>query len=291
MKFTVVTPSFKQLPFLKLNAASVADQRRTGVEVEHIVQDAASPDGTAQWLATRPDVTGISEKDGGMYDAINRGIIRGTGDIFSWLNCDEQYLPGALDTMRAYFEAHPGVDIAVGHTVVVDPDGNYLCHRKAVLPRMPIVRLGRLPVHSSSMFFRSHLVKGPDAQLFDTSWKALGDWEWVRRLILRGAQVGMVDAFLSAFADTGGNLAITPTGMAETKRAKDMLTPFQRITAPIVRMDEYLRKYRSGYYSQAPYDVAIYRPDPTTADGVSTRRRTQHVDKPTFLWKSRVMYQ
>ncbi len=291
MKFTVVTPSFKQLQYLKLNAASVADQRSNGVNVEHIVQDGGSTDGTKEWLADHKYVVGISEKDEGMYDAINRGIIRGTGDVFSWLNCDEQYLPGALATVQAYFEANPDVDIAVGHTVVVDDDGRYMCHRKAVSPRISIVRLGRLPVHSSSMFFRSRLVKGPDAQLFDTTWKALGDWEWVKRHIQRDARFGVVEAFISSFTDTGGNLGMTPMAMSEIQRAKDMLTPFQKATVPVARMGEYARKYQNGYYTQAPFDYSIYVNDPAGPDGISASRRVHHVAKPTFYWKGHMFVQ
>ncbi|MBK7482552.1 MAG: glycosyltransferase [Flavobacteriales bacterium] len=82
MKFTVVTPSFGQLPYLRLNAASIADQRDAGADVEHIVQDGGSKDGTREWLLTRPDIRGIAEADSGMYDAINRGIRKGEGDVF-----------------------------------------------------------------------------------------------------------------------------------------------------------------------------------------------------------------
>jgi glycosyltransferase involved in cell wall biosynthesis len=123
MKFTVVTPSFGQLHYLKLNAASIADQRAPGIDVEHIVQDGGSKDGTREWLATRPDIRGVAEADNGMYDAINRGIMKGEGDIFSWLNCDEQFLPGALAAVKTFFEEHPEADMLAGDTLVVDAKG------------------------------------------------------------------------------------------------------------------------------------------------------------------------
>src|SRR5271155_3382250 len=104
MRFSVVTPSFRQSQWLKLCVASVADQ---GVEVEHIVQDACSDDGTLDWLLTDPRVKAFSEKDAGMYDAVNRGLRRASGQILSYLNCDEQYLPGALQAVGDYFERHP----------------------------------------------------------------------------------------------------------------------------------------------------------------------------------------
>jgi len=92
VKISIVTPSFRNSDWLKLCVASVADQ--AGVEVEHIVQDAQSDDGTQEWLARDRRVQAYIEKDLGMYDAINRGWRRATGEILAYLNCDEQYQPG-----------------------------------------------------------------------------------------------------------------------------------------------------------------------------------------------------
>lgn len=289
MKFTVVTPSFGQLAFLKLNAASVADQRGPGVEVEHVVQDGGSKDGTREWLGERTDIRGVAEADKGMYDAINRGIIKGTGEVFSWLNCDEQYLPGALDAVREFFERNPKVDIAAGDTIVVDGQGEYMCHRKAVVPSAGILRLGRLPVQSSSLFFRSRTVKGPKAVLFDTKWKAMGDWAWLKELMDNGARLERIPKFLSTFTDTGGNLGMSPRAISEMQEVRAALSPIQRATAPVVRAGDYLRKFTDGYYFQKPYDYAIYDTDPSAPSGVSTSRRSHHVAKPTFIWKGHMM--
>src|SRR5208282_2311123 len=103
MKFSIVTPSFRNSRWLKLCIASVADQQ--GVEVEHIVQDSCSDDGTQDWLPQDRRVRAFIEKDSGMYDAINRGYRRAQGDILAHLNCDEQYLPGALRAVGDYFAA------------------------------------------------------------------------------------------------------------------------------------------------------------------------------------------
>ena len=101
MKFSIITPSFRNSEWLKLCVASVADQ--SGVKFEHIVQDACSDDGTQHWLPGDSRVKAYIEKDGGMYDAVNRGYRRATGDILSYLNCDEQYLPGALAAVKSFF--------------------------------------------------------------------------------------------------------------------------------------------------------------------------------------------
>jgi glycosyltransferase involved in cell wall biosynthesis len=93
MTFFIITPSLRNSDWLKLCIASVADQQ---VDAEHIVQDACSDDGTLDWLPHDKRVKAFIEKDSGMYDAVNRGLRKAIGEILAYLNCDEQYLPGAL---------------------------------------------------------------------------------------------------------------------------------------------------------------------------------------------------
>src|ERR1700758_4755369 len=100
LRFSIITPSFLGRQWLPLCIASVADQQR--VEVEHIVQDSCSGDGTEELLRNYSSVREYIEKAEGMYDAVNRGFDRATGDILAYLNCDEQYLPGALKAVHEY---------------------------------------------------------------------------------------------------------------------------------------------------------------------------------------------
>src|SRR3954468_24481434 len=100
MMISVVTPSWNNSDWLKLCVASVADQAGP---FEHIVQDGSSTDETLDWLLNDPRVKARSEPDRSMYEAINRGLKRAGGDILGYLNCDEQYLPGALEKVRNYF--------------------------------------------------------------------------------------------------------------------------------------------------------------------------------------------
>ena len=116
MQFSIITPSFRNSDWLKLCVASVADQ---GVEVEHIIQDACSDDGTQEWLPHDPRVKAFIEKDSGMYDAINRGLRRATGEVLACLNADEQYLPGAFAAVWSCFQTHPEAEVVFGDAVVV----------------------------------------------------------------------------------------------------------------------------------------------------------------------------
>src|SRR5215831_17901881 len=85
LTFSIITPSYKNSAWLKLCIASVADQK--GVELEHIVQDSCSDDGTQDWLPNDRRVKAFIEKDLGMYDAVNRGLRRARGEILAYLNC------------------------------------------------------------------------------------------------------------------------------------------------------------------------------------------------------------
>src|SRR5262245_14646350 len=78
VRVSIVTPSYRSSVWLKFCISSVADQN---AEVEHIVQDAGSDDGTLDWLSKDSRIRTFVEKDRGMYDAINRGFEKSSGDI------------------------------------------------------------------------------------------------------------------------------------------------------------------------------------------------------------------
>ena len=155
MKISIVTPSFRNSAWLRLCVASVADQ--AGVDVEHIVQDALSDDGTQDWLAQDGRVRAYFEKDQGMYDAINRGWRRANGEILAYLNCDEQYLPGGLRRVEDFFRQHPETDVVLADTVVVDKAGQFICCRKSLMPWKNSMRVYN-PVISSSIFIHRRVL-------------------------------------------------------------------------------------------------------------------------------------
>jgi glycosyltransferase involved in cell wall biosynthesis len=278
MRFSVVTPSFRQSSWLKLCVASVADQ---GVEVEHVVQDARSDDGTLDWLLTDPRVRAYSEKDAGMYDAVNRGLRRASGEILSYLNCDEQYLPGALSAVGKYFDRHPEVELVFGDAVVVGPKGEFICYRKVQRPSRYHVMVSHLPTFTSSTFFRrSVLVQ--HGLYFDSQWRDLGDADWVLRALDKGVRIGLLDEFLSTFADTGANMNLAPNAQREKKAMRDSAPVWARKLAPALVWRHRFNRLLLGAYRQKPFSYAIY-----TMDG-GDRRVVHHVPRPTFVWKSRL---
>lgn len=121
MKVSIVTPSFKQGPFIERTLRSVASQTAPGLEIEHVVFDGGSSDGTVDVLRRfSPPVRWVSKKDGGQTDAVNKGIVATDGEIIGWLNSDDIYFPGAISRVAAFFEENPDVDVVYGMADHID---------------------------------------------------------------------------------------------------------------------------------------------------------------------------
>lgn len=123
--FSVITPSFNQANFIRSTIESVLSQR---VDLEHIVIDGGSSDGTVEILdeyAIRfPDrFRFVSEHDNGQSDAINKGMRMARGRILSFLNSDDEYLPGALETIEQAVQQNPQATWFSGKCVIVDQFG------------------------------------------------------------------------------------------------------------------------------------------------------------------------
>jgi GT2 family glycosyltransferase len=74
-------------------------------------------------------VTWISEPDKGLSDAVNKGIAMASGDLIGWLNADDWYLPGALDTVLAAAESNPEAPWITGQCIIVDEEGEEIRRR------------------------------------------------------------------------------------------------------------------------------------------------------------------
>jgi glycosyltransferase involved in cell wall biosynthesis len=121
-RITVVTPSYNQAAFVDQTMRSIHDQDHP--DVEHIVVDGGSTDGSLEIIRTYEDrATIIAEPDRGQTDAINKGLRRATGDIVCWLNTDDYFMPGALSTVAAYFRDHPEALWLTGDCLIVDEHG------------------------------------------------------------------------------------------------------------------------------------------------------------------------
>lgn len=277
MKFSIITPSFRNSAWLKLCIASVADQQ--GVELEHIVQDSCSDDDTASWLPYDKRVKAFIEKDAGMYDAVNRGYRRATGDILAYLNCDEQYLPGGLKTIHDFFAANPKVEVVLAHSLIVDGKGQYMCHRHMMTPT-PWHIWFRFRMLTSSIFIRRKVIH-ERGLYFDTRWRDVGDFHWALALLKNKVPMAVCDSLVATFTDTGENMNLRPNAIREKKETRTMAPRWIWATKPLVILHHRFRRMAAGHFKLPPMSYEIYTRE-------SPERRVKfEVPRPTAVWWAR----
>ena len=253
---SIVTPSFRQLNWLKLCVASVADQN--GITHEHVIQDAGTGAELEQWARTVPGLALYVEKDSGMYDAINRGLRRVSGDVCSYLNSDEQLLPRTLAKVAAFFETHPDIDILFGDAILIDKEGNPISYRRTVLPKFSHVRYAHLNTPTCATFFRRHLVDR--GFFFDPEWRVIGDQVWVESLLRARVRMATLREPLAVFTFTGENLGSTQASQNEAirrRRGSSKWAAFQKLPAVVSHR---IRKLLAGAYKHRSVDIEIYTP-------------------------------
>ena len=134
LKFSIVTPSLNQGPYIQETMESVLSQEGD-FEIEYFVIDGGSSDGSVELIrqcaekvssGNRParcrgiTMEWISEKDHGQSEAINKGLRRATGDFVGYLNSDDLYFPGALARAAEAFADQPEADFIHGDGIFID---------------------------------------------------------------------------------------------------------------------------------------------------------------------------
>ncbi len=262
MDFTIVTPSLGQLEYLECCIASVADQQ--GISIEHIVQDGGSANFKefAETMSKRwPDRPNyrrvmISEPDSGMYDAINKGLKKGTGRICAYLNCDEQYLAGALAKVLDEFKKQAAVDILYGGFLVVDEKGGLVTAQRPVKMFWQHVATSHLPNFTCATFFKREMMETERAY-FDTQYRACADAVWTIERLKRGTKMGMTADFIGVFVEQETNQGVKKEGLAEADAIRCRLHPCVRSTAFLWKLMHRLRKLLEGKYfpKRVSYDI------------------------------------
>ncbi len=249
-----------------------------------MVVDGGSTDGTVEWLkrVSRQRATDtyqlrfVSEADDGMYDALNKGFDSASGQVFAWLNCDEQYLPGTLQKVEASLGAKPSVDILFGGMVMVDPEGEFLACRKAMPMRRNFLEVSYLYNFSCAMFIHRSLweILGR----FDVEYQNAGDEEWVRRALSIGAKTATLNDYLAAFTYSDQNLSSASGALEEhevLKRSSSGVSRLLKIPFNLVRIAE--KMIRGGHLQRTPFAYEIYGEK-------EVGRKRFNVVRPTCLW-------
>lgn len=189
---------------------SIFSQDTDGVEV--LVVDGGSRDGTVDLLRGEPRVRWTSEPDDGLSDAYNKGAQRAQGDVLGWLNADDAYLPGTLQTVRHAFAEDPELVWLTGQCLIVDASGTEIRqpvtrYKNALLRRYSHrLHLTQNFVSAPSTFFRRDAFL--DSGGFDTSLRYSMDYDLYLRLG-RASRPRILHEPLAAFTMDGASLSMT----------------------------------------------------------------------------------
>lgn len=117
---SIITPSFNQGRFLEQTIRSVLEQ--VPPPDEYFIIDGGSTDSSVDIIKKyESQLTGwVSEKDKGQADAINKGFRQAKGEIVAWINSDDYYLPGAIQTAVEMFRQYPDAGLIYGNVLSVD---------------------------------------------------------------------------------------------------------------------------------------------------------------------------
>ncbi len=227
MNFSVVTPAFNGARFIDETIVSVVGQAGP-FTIRYHVQDGGSTDGTldrlARWQARLEagafpmrcrgiEFTYASERDGGIYDAINRGFaVCGPSDVMSWINADDRYEHAAFETVASVLSTFPEVQWLCGRICLLDEGGSVkYCPPASPLPRKAIAAGlfdGRsLPYRSflqqEGMFWRPSLWR--KAGGLNPAFRLAGDFDLWRRFAGH-AELVVVDMVLGCHREHSAQL-------------------------------------------------------------------------------------
>lgn len=206
MRISVITVCYNSVATIEQTIQSVLSQGYD--DLEYIMIDGGSTDGTLKIIDKYKDKIAIclSEPDNGVYDAMNKGLERATGDIVAFLNSDDWYDSGVLHKVKRYFE-ESRADIV---------SGNVYFYISGICKKMILDRANREKIFVEAiyphpaLFVKRRLYN--EFGKFDTTYITGADTKWIMNAWVKGADILCVDDCFTFFRYGG----ISTTGEYDT---------------------------------------------------------------------------
>lgn len=201
MKVSIITVTYNASAHIERTISSVENQ--TFADVEHIIVDGASKDDTIAVaerhgyvpMAGRADGKKlyVSERDKGLYDAMNKGLRLATGQYVCFVNAGDTLHDA--HTLQHVVKASCGgkAGVVYGDTDIVDEQGRFLRHRRLTPPRALTWRSflsGMLVCH------QAFYVNRDIAQSYDLSYRFSADFDWCIRCLKEGTGRDMPNSYV-----------------------------------------------------------------------------------------------
>jgi glycosyltransferase len=183
MKISIITVVYNNERTIKHALEAVLGQ--TYKDIEYVIIDGNSSDKTVEIIKNFKDRLGyfISEKDAGIYDAMNKGVLAATGDVIGILNSDDLYQDATvIEAVMNQFIQDPTLDIVYGDLVYVKSDNvNKVVRKwKSNSYHNKFFDYGNVPPHPS-LFVKKIIYE--EAGLFNLDFKLAADYEFMLRIL------------------------------------------------------------------------------------------------------------
>lgn len=261
-KISIITINYNDAEGLRKTLASVASQTYT--DIEHIIVDGASTDGsidiireydTANQSSANPiRIVWVSEKDKGIYDAMNKGVVKASGEYLLFLNGgDALASPNAIEDVFPYLN---DTDFVIGRSYFSNEGKRsgaspLLSERDMSMYYMYLHGIN----HQSAFIRRNLLIDTP----YDTNVRISADWLFfVQTIVMQSATVKFVDLFFSDFDLTG----VSSNNEAVLREREELLKKVlpERIARDYIQITpHYYEVIRLQWLLNHPICYKIYR--------------------------------
>lgn len=199
MKVSIITVCYNSVNTIEQTILSVLNQSYN--DIEYIIIDGGSTDGTLDVIGKYSDRISkiVSEPDGGIYDAMNKGIQLATGELIAFLNSDDWYNDGVLERVVSKYQSTTG-DVLYGDMSVIDKDDKEIYCLSSDNAKFDEILYETIIFHPCS-FVKTSIMK---KHHFVTKYKICADIDLFIDLYLRGYKFVYVDGAIIANFRLGG---------------------------------------------------------------------------------------
>lgn len=254
---SIITPCLNRVNFVGAAIESVLDQGYPNLE--HIVVDGGSTDGTLDLLRRYQHVRLISEPDEGVYDALNKGIDMARGEIIGHLNSDDLYEPHVLSDVARCFVANPDADMVCGGATVFEEDAEggtavvatYM-ERKDIALSVRNMTLG-VPL-PNTRFVRKRFYDR--VGIYDIRYRLAADRDFFLRAILAGGHAVYLDRPVYRYRSHFGSLTIGTRGTHRLDMVQEYLALAEQYLNG-AETDKDLRRYCRRWHGRETAFAAL----------------------------------
>jgi len=255
-KITIVTTNLNQEVYLESTILSVINQNYPNLE--YIIIDGKSTDHSVDIIKKYENYLSFwcSERDKGLYDALNKGFRRSTGEILMWINSDDMLQEGSLYNIAEIFNTFQNVNWITGINISFDERGRVIgADRAKGFTKYDFYTYNYQWLQQESTAWRRELWEKAGNYL-STDYKFAGDFElWVR--FFRHAKLLPCDILIGGFRMRSGNQISLNSLDAYEREVKQIIEAEKKILSQSERRNLFMLRTITFLKSILMYSIVL----------------------------------